>query len=73
MTRMSVQGIRSVVAPLPHEAPAGIDPALWSVLTAAERAMVELLGAMGPLAYGRFTQPRVLADDARGGRLDVRV
>lgn len=71
---MSVPGIPSVVVPPPHEAPAGLDPALWSVLTAAERAMVERLGAMGPLTYGRIAQPEPAgATVARGGRLDVRV
>ena len=60
--------------PAPAEAPPGMDPELWSVLTAEERAFVGRLGAMGPLTYGRMTQPsQPHAPVARGGRLDVRV
>jgi len=38
---------------VPVEAPAGTDPALWSVLSSDERAFFAKAGAMGPLTYGR--------------------
>ena len=58
------------------EPPEGVDPALWSVLTAAERAFFAQQAAAGPLTYGRMgVQPRsgtAAIPVARGGRLDVR-
>ena len=56
------------------EAPAGTDPALWSILTSEERGFFAKTQAMGPLTYGRVmaarTQPAMPA--VRGGRLDIR-
>jgi hypothetical protein len=62
-------------ATLPAEAPAGTDPALWSVLTSAERSYFAKSQASGPLTYGRVmaersAQPTLPA--VRGGRLDIR-
>jgi hypothetical protein len=69
-------------AALPAEAPAGTDPALWSVLTGEERAFFAKAAASGPLTYGRVAagvnalrgNPLAGAPAAasRGGRLDVR-
>jgi hypothetical protein len=60
---------------VPAEAPAGTDPALWSVLSSDERAFFAKSGAMGPLTYGRalrdMNAPQMPA--SRGGRLDVKV
>lgn len=58
---------------VPVEAPAGTDPALWSVLTTEERNFFAKTAAMGPLTYGRIkaaTNPAPPAE--RGVRLDVR-
>jgi len=71
---------QSLAAPanaLPAEAPAGTDPALWSVLTSEERAFFAKAAASGPLTYGRVAAGlnNSLAQAApavRGGRLDVR-
>ncbi len=58
---------------VPADAPAGTDPALWSVLTNEERNFFAKSAALGPLTYGRIkavshpTPPSV-----RGVRLDVR-
>src|SRR5690242_5874250 len=38
---------------VPVEPPEGTDPALWSVLSAEERAFFAKAGAMGPLTYGK--------------------
>lgn len=60
-------------ASVPAEAPAGTDPALWSVLTAEERGHFAKASALGPLTYSRIkavTNPAPPA--ARGVRLDVR-
>lgn len=59
------------------EAPAGTDPALWSILTGEERQFFAQLGAKGPLTYGHYTRsqsapPPTTAAIARGGRLDVK-
>ncbi|MBV9881306.1 MAG: hypothetical protein JO180_12455 [Gemmatirosa sp.] len=77
----------SLAAPaqsLPAEAPAGTDPALWSVLTTEERAFFAKAAASGPLTYGRaaagINGANAMAQNAgnsayaglRGGRLDVR-
>jgi hypothetical protein len=71
---------QSLAAPsssLPTDAPAGTDPALWSVLTTEERAFFAKAAASGPLTYGRvaagMNNPLAQAAPAvRGGRLDVR-
>jgi hypothetical protein len=62
-------------AAVPAEAPAGTDPALWSVLTTEERAFFARAAATGPLTYtkmmGQMKAPA--AGMPRGGRMDVRV
>src|SRR5688572_30435351 len=57
------------------EPPPGTDPALWSVLSAEERAFFAKAGAMGPLTYGRALHELKSAQlpVARGGRLDVKI
>jgi hypothetical protein len=75
-------GATAAGAALPAEAPAGTDPALWSVLTGEERAFFAKAAASGPLTYGRVAagvnalrgNPLAGAPAAasRGGRLDVR-
>jgi hypothetical protein len=59
---------------VPAEAPAGTDPALWSVLSGEERAFFAKAGSMGPLTYGRAFQEMKSAQlpASRGGRLDVK-
>ena len=59
---------------VPVEAPEGTDPALWSVLSAEERAFFAKAGSMGPLTYGRAFREMtgVQPPAARGGRLDVK-
>jgi hypothetical protein len=65
---------------LPVEAPAGTDPALWSVLTGEERAFFAKAAATGPLTYSRISagvnalqgNPVPAAAARIGGRLDVR-
>jgi len=65
----------AAAAAVPTQAPAGTDPALWSVLSADERVFFAKLGAMDPLTYGRvLSQAQQSAvPAARGGRLDVKV
>ncbi|MEP6765706.1 MAG: hypothetical protein ABJB66_15435 [Gemmatimonadaceae bacterium] len=64
------QNAQSVV---PAEAPAGTDPALWSVLTTDERNFFAKTASLGPLTYGRIKASAVpTAPSVRGGRLDVR-
>src|SRR5262245_48800361 len=60
---------------IPAEPPPGTDPALWSVLSAEERAFFAKAGAMGPLTYGRALTEMKSAQlpVARGGRLDVKI
>jgi hypothetical protein len=60
---------------VPAEAPAGTDPALWSVLSAEERGFFAKAGAMGPLTYGRAMREMKSAEmpASRGGRLDVKI
>lgn len=59
------------------EPPAGVDPQLWSVLTADERTHFAKLAQMGPLTYGRnvssFSASTPTPPAARGARLDVRI
>ena len=61
---------------VPAEAPPGTDPALWSVLTAAERAFFARQASTGPLTYtrmmGQLNAPHA-STLPRGGRVDVRV
>jgi hypothetical protein len=58
---------------LPQEAPAGTDPALWSVLTSDERAFFAKNASLGPLTYGRIkAELPTAAPIARGARIDVR-
>lgn len=58
---------------VPADAPAGTDPALWSVLTADERNFFAKTAALGPLTYGRIKAAAPAAPPtARGARLDVR-
>jgi hypothetical protein len=70
---------QSLAAPsqsLPAEAPAGTDPALWSVLTTEERTYFAKAASSGPLTYGRVAagvnSMAQAAPASRGGRLDVR-
>jgi hypothetical protein len=57
------------------EAPAGTDPALWSILSTEERSFFAKSGAMGPLTYGRAFHDMKSAQlpANRGGRLDVKI
>jgi hypothetical protein len=68
--------LASPTTTLPAEAPAGTDPALWSVLTSAERTYFAKASSMGPLTYGRaaagINAMPTGAPAVRGGRLDVR-
>ncbi|CAN5910002.1 hypothetical protein BH11GEM2_BH11GEM2_09850 [soil metagenome] len=59
---------------LSAEAPAGTDPALWSILSAEERSYFAKSQAMGPLTYGRRMAERAATSvpAVRGGRLDIR-
>lgn len=61
---------------LSADAPPGVDPQLWSVLTADERTHFAKLSAMGPLTYGRGVSAFNVADApppaVRGARLDIR-
>ncbi|MHB1298128.1 MAG: hypothetical protein ACYC0B_06310 [Gemmatimonadaceae bacterium] len=62
--------------PVPLEAPAGTDPALWSVLTSEERAYFARAASSGPLTYSKVMShlnAPVAATLPRGGRLDARV
>jgi len=62
---------RSIDA-VPVQAPAGTDPALWSVLTAEERTFFARARTMGPVTYGPG-RSQALSGAPLGGRLDVRV
>ncbi len=65
--------IASTPSTVPAEAPAGTDPALWSVLTTEERAFFAKTASLGPLTYGKIKSATMPAPPAaRGGRLDVR-
>jgi hypothetical protein len=69
-TRPSIASAPSTVPP---EAPAGTDPALWSVLTTEERVFFAKTATLGPLTYGKIKSATMPAPPAmRGGRLDVR-
>jgi hypothetical protein len=58
---------------LPHQAPPGTDPNLWSVLTAEERGFFARAQAMGPVTYGRSNGNGTEPPLQRGSRIDVRV
>lgn len=58
---------------LPADAPAGTDPALWSVLTAQERAFFARARSMGPVTYGPGRASKSMSAAMLGGRLDVKV
>jgi hypothetical protein len=67
------QALRGSVTMAP---PPGTDPALWSILTNAEREHFAASGARGPLTYGmtmRGQLPATAPATARGGRLDVKI
>lgn len=57
------------------EMPDGADPALWSVLTGAEKQFFARQAALGPLSYGPGARSRhadaVAVQAPRGQRLDV--
>lgn len=67
-------GAPGAVSALPAEAPAGTDPALWSILSSDERSFFAKSQAMGPLTYGRKMAARMepAMPAVRGGRLDIR-
>jgi hypothetical protein len=67
-------GAPNALAALPAEAPAGTDPALWSILSSEERGFFAKSQAMGPLTYGRRMAERMepAMPAVRGGRLDIR-
>lgn len=57
------------------EAPAGTDPALWSVLTSDERAFFSRVVTSGPLTYSKMaaaSAQRAAMPAIRGGRIDFR-
>lgn len=58
---------------LPADAPPGTDPALWSVLTAQERAFFARARSMGPVTYGPGRASKSMSAAMLGGRLDVKV
>lgn len=70
-----IAGQQATQSPVPAEAPAGTDPAFWSMLTTEERNFFAKTASMGPLTYGRYkaavTTPPA-PPTARGVRLDVR-
>ncbi len=58
---------------LSAEAPAGTDPALWSVLTSEERSFFAKANSIGLLTYSPRRSANAGAATIRGGRIDVRV
>lgn len=65
--------ITTAPSTVPAQAPAGTDPALWSVLTTEERAFFAKSASLGPLTYSRIKDAIMPAPPAaRGIRLDVR-
>lgn len=58
---------------VPAEAPSGVDPALWTILTSEERRFFARSRALGPLTYGPRPGASASAGPAPGGRIDVRV
>lgn len=71
----NANGAKAAQSAVPAEAPAGTDPALWSILSGEERAFFAKAGAMGPLTYGRaFNDMKAAQLPAnRGGRLDIKI
>ncbi|WP_396205755.1 hypothetical protein [Gemmatimonas sp.] len=69
-----IAGQGATQSAVPAEAPAGTDPALWSVLTAEERNFFAKTASLGPLTYSRFKEATTAQTPpaARGVRLDVR-
>lgn len=70
-----IAGQQATQSPVPAEAPAGTDPAFWSMLTTEERNFFAKTASMGPLTYGRYkaaTATPPAPPTARGVRLDVR-
>ncbi|MBA3917159.1 MAG: hypothetical protein C0516_01070 [Gemmatimonas sp.] len=70
-----IAGQQATQSPVSAEAPAGTDPAFWSVLTTEERNFFAKTASMGPLTYGRYkaaTAEPPAPPAARGIRLDVR-
>jgi hypothetical protein len=55
------------------EVPAGVDPALWSVLTGEERSFFARARELGPLTYGPGAPRRTGPAAVVGGRVDIRV
>lgn len=62
----STQGAESA------DPPQGVDPQLWSLLTAEERSYFARARELGPLTYGRQSAA-TSQTSIRGARLDVRV
>ncbi|MCX5767535.1 MAG: hypothetical protein NTZ43_09980 [Gemmatimonadetes bacterium] len=57
------------------QAPAGTDPALWSILTNEERNFFARSASSGPLTYSKVMNlktPTTNAPPIRGRRLDIR-
>jgi hypothetical protein len=69
-----IAGQGATQSAVPAEAPAGTDPALWSVLTTEERNFFAKTASLGPLTYSRFKEATTAQTPpaARGVRLDVR-
>lgn len=55
------------------EVPEGIDPALWTILTAEERSFFAQTRAMGALTYGPGVSRGSLPSMRLGGRIDFKV
>ena len=58
-------------SPAAVEAPEGVDPALWQLLTPDEQSFFATKSVLGPLTYGPVQDVNV-ADVPRGQRIDVR-
>jgi len=73
-TQAQKPAVKSALTPQPPE---GTDPALWSILTSAERAYFANNATSGPLTYSKIMMPNRTASSSlpavRGGRVDVRV
>ena len=67
-----VAAVRGTTEGVPAKAPPGVDPALWSVLTSAERSFFAKAQPAGPLTYGRTNGDPAPSGVALGGRLDVK-
>ncbi len=69
-TRDSVSVPAHAAAP---EAPKGVNPQLWGVLTDEEQAFFLRQDSLGPLTYGPKQSSHPSAEAPRGQRIDVRV